>query len=133
MDRYLEPLSQGAVTPLHSGREFPRIRSQTILNRVEICKALVRERTEANPRAFLNGLGDLGCKVAWTIRSHGPLIMNWFEACGEVSSGAVEGLNNKVKLLTRRSYGFRTPLVAKLALLQNLGHLPEPKPTHRFC
>ena len=52
---------------------------------------------------------------------------------GQVSSGAVEGLNNKVKLVTRKSYGFRTAKVAKLALLHNLGHLPEPKRTHRFC
>ena len=42
-------------------------------------------------------------------------------------------LNNKVKLVTRKSYGFRTPQVAKLALLHNLGGLPEPKRTHRFC
>jgi transposase len=38
-----------------------------------------------------------------------------------------------VKLVTRKSYGFRTPQVAKLALLHNLGRLPEPKHTHRFC
>lgn len=72
-------------------------------------------------------------KVARTIRSHRPLILNWFRARGEVSSGAVEGLNNKVKLVTRKSYGFRTPQVAKLALMHNLGRLPEPKRTHRFC
>src|SRR4051795_3540696 len=71
-------------------------------------------------------------KVARTIRSHRPLILNWFRARGEVSSGAVEGLNNKVKLVTRKSYGFRSPQVAKLALLHNLGRLPEPKRTHRF-
>ena len=72
-------------------------------------------------------------KVARTLRNHQPLILNWFRARGAVSSGAVEGLNNKVKLVTRKSYGFRTAKVAKLALLHNLGHLPEPKRTHRFC
>ena len=72
-------------------------------------------------------------KVARTIRTHRPLILNWFRARGEVSSGAVEGLNNKVKLVTRKSYGFRSPQVAKLALLHNLGRLPEPKRTDRFC
>lgn len=72
-------------------------------------------------------------KIARSIRSHRPLILNWFRAKGQVSSGAVEGLNNKVKLVTRKSYGFRTAKVAKLALLHNLGHLPEPKRTHRFC
>jgi len=72
-------------------------------------------------------------KVARTLRSHRPLILNWFRARGEVSAGAVEGLNNKVKLVTRKSYGFRTVGVAKLALLHSLGDLPEPERTHRFC
>jgi transposase len=72
-------------------------------------------------------------KVARTLRNHRPLLLNWFRARGEVSAGAVEGLNNKVKLVTRKSYGFRTAHVAKLALLHNLGHLPQPKRTHRFC
>jgi transposase len=72
-------------------------------------------------------------KVAMSIRNHRPLIMNWFRAKGQLSSGAVEGLNNKVKLVTRKSYGFRTADVAKLALLHNLGKLPEPNRSHRFC
>jgi transposase len=72
-------------------------------------------------------------KIARTIRTHRELILNWFHAHGEVSSGAVEGLNNKVKLVTRKSYGFRTAEIAKLALLHNLGHLPEPERTHKFC
>src|ERR1017187_1058468 len=71
-------------------------------------------------------------KVARTLRNHRPLILNWFRARGEVSTGAVEGLNNKVKLVTRKSYGFRTANVAKLALLHNLGRLLEPESTHRF-
>jgi transposase len=72
-------------------------------------------------------------KIARSVRNHRPLILNWFRARGQVSSGAVEGLNNKVKLVTRKSYGFRTANVAKLALLHNLGQLPKPKRTHEFC
>jgi len=72
-------------------------------------------------------------KIAHSIRNHRPLILNWFQARGQVSAGAVEGLNNKVKLVTRKSYGFRTARVAKLALLHNLGQLPEPIRPHRFC
>lgn len=71
--------------------------------------------------------------VGRTLRSHRELILNWFRAKGELSAGAVEGLNNKVKLVTRKSYGFRTTHVAKLALLHNLGRLPEPESAHRFC
>jgi transposase len=72
-------------------------------------------------------------KIARSIRNRRPLILNWFRARGLVSAGAVEGFNNKVKLVTRKSYGFRTAKVAKLALLHYLGQLPEPIRTHRFC
>lgn len=72
-------------------------------------------------------------KVARTIRNHRELILNWFEARGTMSSGVVEGLNNKVKLTTRKAYGFRTEEAVKLALYHNLGALPEPEFTHRFC
>jgi transposase len=72
-------------------------------------------------------------KMAKTLRSHRTLILNWFEARGAISSGVVEGMNNKVKLTTRKSYGFRTEEAVKLALYHNLGALPEPNFTHRFC
>jgi len=36
-------------------------------------------------------------KVARMLRAHEPLILNWFRAKGEISSGAVEGLNNKIR------------------------------------
>lgn len=72
-------------------------------------------------------------KVARMLRQHEALILNWFKAKGEVSSGAVEGLNNKIRVVTRRSYGFRTYKAMKMALYHNLGRLPEPENTHRFC
>ena len=37
-------------------------------------------------------------KVARMLRNHRPLLMNWFKAKGELSSGVVEGFNNKAKL-----------------------------------
>ncbi|NIS80663.1 MAG: ISL3 family transposase, partial [Anaerolineales bacterium] len=71
-------------------------------------------------------------KVARTLRNHRDLILNWFRAKGTLSSGAVEGFNNKVKLTTRKSYGFRTYEAIEIALYHNLGALPEPEFTHRF-
>ncbi|MHB1796487.1 MAG: transposase, partial [Acidobacteriaceae bacterium] len=47
--------------------------------------------------------------------------------------GAVEGLNNKIRVVTRRSYGFRTYKAMEMALYHTLGRLPEPESTHRFC
>ena len=72
-------------------------------------------------------------KVARSLRNHRPLILNWFRARGEISSGSVEGLNNKLKLTFRRSYGFRTFPAAQTALYHAMGRLPEPEQTHRFC
>ena len=72
-------------------------------------------------------------KVARMLRSHEELLLNWFKAKGEISSGAVEGLNNKIRVVTRRSYGFRTYEAMEIALYHTLGRLPEPESTHRFC
>jgi Transposase len=43
------------------------------------------------------------------------------------------GLNNKIRVVTRRSYGFRTYEAMEIALYHTLGRLPEPETTHRFC
>lgn len=72
-------------------------------------------------------------KVARMLRAHERLLLNWFLARGEFSSGAVEGLNNKIRVVTRRSYGFRTYEAMEIALYHTLGRLPEPETTHRFC
>jgi transposase len=71
-------------------------------------------------------------KVAKTLRKHRELLLNWFRAKGTISSGVVEGLNNKVKLTTRKSYGFRTYEAIEIALYHNFGELPQPEFTHRF-
>ncbi len=71
-------------------------------------------------------------KVARTLRNHRALILNWFRAKGAISAGTVEGMNNKVKLTTRKSYGFRPYKAIETALYHNLGRLPEPEFTHRF-
>lgn len=73
-------------------------------------------------------------KVARMLRTHEELILNWFRAKGEISSAAVEGLNNKIRVVTRRSYGFRTYDAMEIALYHTLGKLPEPGQfTHKFC
>ena len=71
-------------------------------------------------------------KIARTLRSHRALTLNYFRARKQLSSGVVEGLNNKAKLIMRRSYGFRTFHVTEIALYHALGKLPEPDVAHRF-
>jgi transposase len=72
-------------------------------------------------------------KIARTLRTHRALLLNYFKARKEFSSGVVEGLNNKAKVTMRRSYGFRTFRILELALYHSLGKLPEPQLTHEFC
>ena len=71
-------------------------------------------------------------KIAMTMRSHRELFLNYFRTKRRLSSGVVEGLNNKAKLTMRKSYGFRTLRITEIALYHALGKLPEPKVAHRF-
>jgi transposase len=72
-------------------------------------------------------------KVARMLRSHRELLLNWFRAKKTISGGVIEGFNNRLKLTTRKAYGFRTFRAAEVALYHTLGNLPEPECTHRFC
>ena len=71
-------------------------------------------------------------KIAKMLRGHRDLILNYFKAQKQFSSGVVEGLNNKAKVTMRKSYGFRTFRITELALYHALGKLPEPELTHKF-
>lgn len=72
-------------------------------------------------------------KVARMLRSHRGLLLNWFRAKEKIALGAVEGLNNKAKVTTKKAYGFKSFDVIKIALYHTLGNLPEPAVTHEFC
>ncbi len=71
-------------------------------------------------------------KFARTVRNHRELLLNYFRARKQFSSGVVEGLNNKAKVTMRKAYGFRTFKTTELALYHVLGKLPEPPLAHRF-
>jgi transposase len=72
-------------------------------------------------------------RFAKTLRAHRDLLLNWFAAKGEVALGVVEGTNNNAKLAIRKARGFRTYEALETALYHQLGRLPEPESTHRFC
>jgi transposase len=71
-------------------------------------------------------------KVARMLRSHKPLILNWFKAKGRLSSGAVEGMNLKAKLTMRKANGFKSLKSLQIALYHELGALLETECHHRF-
>jgi transposase len=72
-------------------------------------------------------------RVAKMLRRHEALVLNYFRAKRQLSSGVVEGFNTKAKLASRKSFGFRTYHAAEIALYHALGALPEPASIHRFC
>jgi transposase len=71
-------------------------------------------------------------KVARSLRKHRELLLNWFRAGGEISSGIVEGFNNKAKVTMRNAYGYRSWESLEASLYHALGDLPEREFTHRF-
>jgi transposase len=86
----------------------------------EWCRQVMRSRIEPMK------------KIARSLRQHRELILNYFRAQKLLSSGVVEGLNNKAKVTIRKSYGFRTFRCLELALYHSLGKLPEPESAHEF-
>ena len=78
----------------------------------EWCRQVMRSRIEPMK------------KIARSLREHRELILNYFRAQKLLSSGVVEGLNNKAKVTMRKSYGFRTFLFWPLSDLnqEELSH-----------
>ena len=71
-------------------------------------------------------------KFVRMVRAHRKLLLNYFRAKKQFSSGIIEGLNNKAKVTLRKAYGYRTFHIAELSLYHGLGRLPESKLAHRF-
>ena len=65
-------------------------------------------------------------KFARTVRSHRELLLNYFRAKKQFSSGVIEGLNHKAKVTLRKANGYRIFRIAELSLYRVLCKLPEP-------
>jgi len=110
------------VLPLGTSRQLWEYNSPAWSGRFldEWCRQTMRSRIEPMK------------KIARSLRQHREPILNYFRAQKLISSGVVEGLNNKAKVTMKKSYGFRTYRVLELALYHSLGNLPEPVSTHDF-
>ena len=54
-------------------------------------------------------------QVAKTLRIHALRILAWYDY--PISTGPLEGTNNKIKTMKRQAYGFRDPEFLKLKIL----------------
>lgn len=64
-------------------------------------------------------------KVAKMLRGHCALAMNWFHAKGPISSGVVEDLNAKTKLISKNVFGVRSYDSAEIVFYHAPSALPE--------
>ncbi len=67
---------------------------------------------------------------AWMLRRHEDDILNYFRM--PIDNGAVEGLNNKAKLIIHKAYGFRTAKNYIRNLYHCMADLPLPETMHTF-
>ena len=65
-------------------------------------------------RAFATGARPL-CKFARTLARHAEGILAWYDF--SISTGPLEGINNKIKTMKRQSYGFRDMEFFRLKIL----------------
>jgi transposase len=82
-----------------------------------------KQKTKAEARTYLcgwlrraraSGIWALE-KVADTIETHRAGLIAWYDY--PISTGPLEGVNNKIKTLKRQAYGFRDPAFFKLKIL----------------
>ena len=72
-------------------------------------------------------------KFAETMTRHEHLILNWFKAKKQFSSGPVEAMNRGAGLVSNLARGYKNPKIMEIALFHALGDLPTPPEfTHRF-
>lgn len=67
---------------------------------------------------------------ALLLKRHEENILTYFDL--PISNGAVEGLNNKAKVISHRAYGFRSAKNYILNLYHCMADLPMPTSLHRF-
>jgi transposase len=68
---------------------------------------------------------------ALLLKRHEENVLTYFDL--PISNGAVEGLNNKAKVISHRAYGFRSAKNYILNLYHCMGDLPMPTTLHRFA
>ena len=88
--------------------------------------------TEWTSRAMRSQIAPMK-KVAKMLRKHEDLLLNYFRAKRQYTNAMVEGMNHKARVSLARSFGHRSFDVLKLVLYHNLGDLPEPPCSHKFC
>ena len=83
-----------------------------------------KDHLEKWMRSAMSSRLDPFKKFVRMLRSHLDGILSWTNH--RVSNGAVEGMNNKIKSISHRSFGFRTAETFIAAIYHCCAHLPLP-------
>jgi len=62
-------------------------------------------------------------QVVRSLRSHRPLLLNWFRAKGSLSAVDEEGFNGKAEPTMKEAYGYRTPEALQIATAHETANL----------
>jgi hypothetical protein len=71
-------------------------------------------------------------KIARSLRNHRELILNYFRAQKLLSSGVVEGLNNKAKVTEKNPTAFAPTASSNSPSITHLASSPSRSLTHDF-
>jgi transposase len=123
--RKLESVWSLGVDEIHWGKSKRADSFLTVIYQIDgHCRRLLwvgKRRTQATLR---RGLATLGDEVVGGLRF---VCSDMWKPYLNVLAAEAKGLNNKIRVITRRSYGFRTFKAMEIALYHTLGRLPEPR------
>jgi transposase len=96
--RQLRGVESIGVDEIHLGRGLRADDFLTVIYQIDAhCRRLLWVGRRRSQATLWRGLKALGPELVRGLR---------FVCKGEISNGAVEGLNNKIRVVTRRSFGF---------------------------
>ena len=141
--RYLWLKNPWNLTGGQAERLATLVRLNTEVHRAYLLKEMFRRFWEYKRPGWAKRFLKLWCawavgtglsplrKFARTMLRHMDDILNYFRA--RITNGAVEGMNNKAKVVMRRAYGLRTAESCATNLYHCLASLPMPELSHRFA
>ena len=141
--RYLWLKNPWNLTGGQAERLATLVRLNTEVHRAYLLKEMFRRFWEYKRPGWAKRFLKLWCawavgtglsplrKFARTMLRHMDDILNYFRA--RITNAAVEGMNNKAKVVMRRAYGLRTAESCATNLYHCLARLPMPELSHRFA
>jgi transposase len=123
--RQLDGIESIGVDEIHWGHGLKADNFLTVIYQIDAgCRRLLWIGKRRSEKTLRQGLKALGPAVVKGLRF---VCSDMWKPYLNVLAAEAKGLNNKIRVITRRSYGFRTFKAMEIALYHTLGRLPEPR------